>query len=247
MFRPLRLAVILFAWFSCRLVHAQIDCPDEVADHAPIVARATETASIYLWEIREPAQRLLVADGQEIHIWAPPGRYTIKLTAISIDWESKHVAYREYRHALTVQGETPGPDPDPDPPDPLPKGRFGFAPVAVQAAREIAKPARAKWREVAENYEAVAAGIAAGSWRTPTEALTELSGRNQFTLREVREDWMPWALAWKEHADALNTPPEDRPAELRDFDQLRNLASDYADAFNETAVGLRALATSSPQ
>lgn len=110
----------LLTWSTT--VCGQIDLPEKVAEHQPVVAASSVDADVYIWRVSKPAKRVTVEGGRKIHIWAPPGEYEVSLTVITIviDWEKqmKEVLYDEHVATLVIEGD--GDDGDDDGPDPTP-------------------------------------------------------------------------------------------------------------------------------
>ncbi len=135
---------------------------------------------------------------------------------------------------------TPGPDPTPGPlPVPLPAGRYGFAQASFDSAANIPAPVRKHSAALAENYAVSAAAIksqiAAGSVPKVADVLDNLRRNNRLTLGANVdtgvggdiEAWRPWFVAWQTKADGLSS--------------TLKTATDYADAFSETSIGLKAV------
>jgi hypothetical protein len=126
----------------------------------------------------------------------------------------------------------PGPGPTP-PPSPLPDGKYKFAKLAYDQATKIPAASRAKAGPLAENYQALAdsfrAAIAAGATPSIPEGLASLKERNRVTLGSDITAWGNWGVAWAEKANGHNA------------DGSLKTAADYADAWAETAAGLKAV------
>lgn len=134
-------------------------------------------------------------------------------------------------------GPEPKPDPDdpnpPPPPGPLPDGKFKFAKLAYDQATKIPAASRAKAGPLAENYQSMAdsfrAAIAAGAAPSIQEGLSSLKERNRVTLGSDITAWGNWGVAWAEKANSHNA------------DGSLKTAADYAEAWAETAAGLKAV------
>lgn len=127
----------------------------------------------------------------------------------------------------------PNPPPLPPPgPSPVPEGKYGFGPISYRLGSGVAAAYRTKSIELADNFEAIASAIAAGATKTAQDAIREVGAKNALTLTDPAASaaWLAFRTGWKENADKHNTAGT-----------LRNLASDYAEAFRETATGLRAV------
>jgi hypothetical protein len=88
--------------------------------HEPIILKATDVTSKtaqFLWDITDPAQVKEV--GADLHVWAPPGSYTVRLTAV--DFEAKKVERATFKFTVSGTPPTPpGPEPGPGPTPPTP-------------------------------------------------------------------------------------------------------------------------------
>jgi hypothetical protein len=86
-------------------------------------ADVTSAKASFLWDVDGDAD--FVEAGDTLYVWAPPGAYRVRLTAV--DFESKKV--ERARFAFKVEGDVPpsppgpgpGPGPKPEPTDPLTK------------------------------------------------------------------------------------------------------------------------------
>lgn len=101
--------------------YGQISGPDEVNLNKPIVFKSENVADVYFWDIDEPAEKVQVGNGQEVHVWAPEGEYKIGLRTIKIDWDKKLIQAFEFSHDFVIGEPEPKPGPDPIP-VPVPTG-----------------------------------------------------------------------------------------------------------------------------
>jgi len=119
-------------------VSAQISAPDKVDAHKPIIVEAQAEADVYIWNVPSPAVKIVVDSGRGLHVWAPPGKYEIRLTTISVDvkvdpdWKpdgtsvpdlKKNIQYNEHFATIEVLGSGPSPNPNPNP-NPNPSNAF---------------------------------------------------------------------------------------------------------------------------
>ena len=175
----MRTLVFLAVLLTASLAHGQIDVPAEVAVHAPVVARSQQQADAYIWRVSAPAQRRVVDGGLVLHVWAPPGLYTLELTTIrlEIDWEAQtsRLIYDEHTAAFTVTGSSPGPGPGPEPivnpHRPAPDFQAAVGPVA---AIRLEQPDSLK---LSEMYATVASQARAGVYRSLGEVRADLVKR----------------------------------------------------------------------
>lgn len=141
---------------------------------------------------------------------------------------------------------SPGPAPAPSPPDhtptpdpepTFPAGRFAVSQKVYDRAKAIPLPARSVSSRMAEQLEAVAASISAGTLKgrtvllayDPTPILNEVASALAQTASSHRAEWQPFA-------EAIN----DDVQQLWDAGKLRN-DSDFATLFLEIASGLSAV------
>lgn len=167
----------------------------------------------------------------------PAGEYSLRLTTFD-----QEAGITTATGRVTIGAPAPSPDPPkpPEPPQPptpppapVPDGVYGFGPLSYTEGMKVAAASRSKAAALADNFDSVAAQLAAGGdVATPQDALREIGGRNNLTLTAPADAaaWTPWRAAWKAKADALNASGK-----------LTNKPEDYVTAFRETAVGLRAV------
>lgn len=136
--------------------------------------------------------------------------------------------------AVVVEGTPPvpptppGPNP-PVPPTPPTPDTLGFVALARTEGGKVPGPARALAKELADNFEAVSAQLAANFSMTVDQANTQLRDKNRVTLGANVEAWRPWFVAWQKHMDAHNGAG-------------RSGKEHYVQSFKDTATGLRAAA-----
>jgi hypothetical protein len=176
------LGMIVAILLAASSAWAQIIAPTSVDEHFPIVCRSEGQADVYIWQVTSPAKRLVVENGRAVHVWAPPGKYEVRLTTITIaiDWEkqSKDIQYNEHLAEFTV-GAVPDPDPDPDPkPDPTPNPYHPDP--ALQAAVSPVKAlslSQPDSKALAEMYATVASQSRAGAFTDYGQLRAELVKR----------------------------------------------------------------------
>lgn len=167
-------------------------------------------------------------NGTKVVNHTTPGKYPYTLTALN-----NHGLSVTKTVELEVVGNGPGPVVVPAE---LKNMKYGFGELAfLQVTEKITDPQmKALKEEIANNFEAVAAGIAAGSWQTPQQANTELQGRNRLTFANKSEaTFNTWRdtffKEWAARATALNKSG-----------QLPNVVGEYREVYIETVKGLRA-------
>jgi len=128
-------------------------------------------------------------------------------------------------------GQVTPPTPPP-PPDTIPEGKFGLGPKAYRWASAVAAEHRKAAGKLADNFEAVASGMAAGAYKTPKDANQELTGRNRVVLGNdgapLLEAWRPWFVAWQQEVDGLIAAG-----------RVKVTVEDYQVLYRETVLGLR--------
>ena len=128
-----------------------------------------------------------VDGGKVLHVWAPPGEYTIRFEALLVDWEQRKIDKRQAVINLRVRKLGPDPNPDPEPePDPVPDDAFGNLGREVAAWRQsFPVGQRHLLAQVAAVYDEVAARLEGSA--TPLiveigDATEELQTRNREIL-----------------------------------------------------------------
>jgi hypothetical protein len=181
-----------------------------------------------------------VRDGGKVCIIVgPAGKYAAVRTPPGDGQQEVHVLTLGAAGPVPKPDDKPQPKPKPDDPVPSPaEDKLGFVQLSRDQATKIAPPAeKAKAAAVADNFEGVAGGLAAGRFQAATPAKTiELAQEaivvaNRATIGGVgtagREAWLPFFTAWKVKADTLVPAGKlIRP-------------EDYVQAYTETAAGLR--------
>lgn len=130
----MKLATIpLFLLLLCAPLRADIEVPDTVAVHEPVVATVKPTGVPEGAKIRgsfSVSSGKSIPCGEAYHLWLPPGKHTLKASGVwvltqdlTVDGQTFPImidfgAY-SFEKTITV-GEAPGPDPPgPDPPNPV--------------------------------------------------------------------------------------------------------------------------------
>lgn len=139
----------------------------------PIILKAQEVTSKdaqFLWRV-DSKQARVVRSGDTAYVWAPPGNYTVTLTAI--DFEKKKVEEAEF--TFTVEGgvpnppgPSPGPGPDPGPgPGPSPQPVTPLVKALRDAYAQETDAARARHlAQLSRVYSEGAAEVARTSPKT---------------------------------------------------------------------------------
>lgn len=117
----------------------------------------------------------------------------------------------------------PGPTPTPTP---TPDGAFGLSKLAYLAAAQVKASAKSKAGELAKNFTAEAAAIAAGARFSIEESQAALRDANRTTLGDLRADWLDWFVAWQAAVSKANG------------DGRIKTLDDYQAAYEATAAGL---------
>jgi hypothetical protein len=122
-------------------------------------------------------------------------------------------------------------------PNPIPEGKYGFGSSMYDVIKS--KVPNQYWQYasgLADNFEGVASGQAAGAFPTPSAMNTELAGRNRLTLKNdqtIINAWLPFFQAWADRASSLNKEGK-----------LANIGDEYAIVYRETVLALRQLSKS---
>src|SRR5262245_740948 len=136
------LPVLLWLFLpTSALAQAKVKGQAQYEPYKKIVLRAQDVSSKaaqFLWDIDGEAD--VEERGAELFVWAAPGKYRVRLTAI--DFEEKKVERASF--SFVVAGPTPpvppGPGPGPQPPGPTPKGAFNRALILYESAEEAKMP-----------------------------------------------------------------------------------------------------------
>lgn len=185
----------------------------------------------------EPGCRI-VDSNRVVHLWAPAGKYEVRclITEFDVDWEKKVFIPRQSQVTATfaVGVPVPQPDPKPDPkpdPQPDPSSKYGLTAQALAWGNAVEAKHRSQAKTLADNFEGVAAAIAAGAYATPAAANQELAGRNRQVLGTDTDPrlvaWRPFFTSWSAAVTALNK------------DGKATTVQDYRELYLETAAGLK--------
>lgn len=178
-----------------------LDGKDEYAPHEPIVfqclVQPPDGAQInYIWRMSE--QINAIADNSRVFIWAPAGDHRVEVTVFWIDFDNRKFDIKDHAARFRVTGTPPGPDPNPGPdpePDPppnpdVPEGEFGLTKLAFENANKVTGAARTLASELADNFQGVSSGLAAGAYLNIGLAKADLQARNSETVDEYRDEWL---------------------------------------------------------
>ena len=209
---------------------------DKVADYYDLLVMTIYNGNIEMVDV------VATSSPAEWVFTGPPGRYSIRLTSFAANTGFHAVTGTVIIGGTPVPnpnpnpGPGPGPNPNPNPqPNPsIPEGKYGFGPAMFKIVNEQVPADMKKYApQIADAFEGVAAGIAAGSFTTPDAANKELAGRNRFIFEGKPADLEKWKVfftAWSNKATELNKSGK-----------LPNIAAEYAVVYRETMEGLRAI------
>lgn len=131
------------------------------------------------------------------------------------------------------QPTPPGPGPAPNPTPTLPDGRFGLAKITYQHFVGKVKEPRAKAANaLAESFESIASAVAAGAYKTGDQILEATKQANNAALASANVDPNPLEEFGSELQKSLY--------QMYKSKKISN-AEDYADAWREIAIGLKAV------
>lgn len=191
------MAFILMAFAST--CGAQIKVPAVLDLHDPIVAESTLQADVYIWHYdHEALKGIRVDGGRSLHLWGPEGKHSIRLTTISIDWETKAINYDEHMAQFTVGAAPPGPGPGPGP-GPAPTAFKAKVKAALEQVDQAHKSSAAT---IATNYRQIADEAKAnpGNWDAAT-MVNEAKARHTSTLSVAAMNG--WKGFWPQLAKAM--------------------------------------------
>lgn len=193
-----------------------------------------------------------------VYVWGEPGEYRLSNSVVWVQAEEIEVQLADgtsrkirslidwgtsnYERTFKITGSVPNPDPAPVPnpnpgpkPDPtpgptpdVPSDQWDLGKTIHAEVMKIPSSARSKASAVADNFDAVSAGIAAGQFRNggSSAALEELAERNRETLGGDKGAWDPALTALYRHMQERRVP---------------TTLESYADAYTYIARGLRAV------
>lgn len=202
-----------------------------VASSFPFELIAPPGAATYSWQT--PAGTTFYKRANVLEVTsAPKGTALFIVEMMTIDFDARRTITTVGEIRLSIGGVTTTPPPinppvnppvDPPPP-PTTEDKYGFLSLAKTEAEKIQNATeKAKASRLADNFDAMAAKLKADSTLTVPVANAELTKNNQ-SIGLDRPTWLPWFTAWKNRADVTIQTPEQ-----------------YAQAFRETAAGLRAV------
>lgn len=182
---------------------------------------APEGGDLYFWQI-PPGLVNKSTQPNQVILSGANGRYQISVSVITAQWDVKKFDQRNMSLSFVLNDPGPGPEPDPGP-----ELKYGFD--AKSWTRTMTEGAKYK-SAIADNFDAVAAAIAAGAIKTVQESQQDLSSRNRAAVQGTVAigEWTQFFQKWQDLATQLNQSKK-----------LRNLPEDYAEAYRETAKGLR--------
>lgn len=156
--------------------------------YAPIVLKAADVSgkqTQFLWDVSAGAQVVEAAD--TLYVWAPPGSYQVRLTAI--DFDAKKVERAAF--AFSVEGQAPTPAPPPTP---------GPAPSPVSALKVLILYESSALASMPRAQEMVLRGQAMRDWLQAhcTDSPVTQSRKAWFMLDKDADtsgipDWQKWA------------------------------------------------------
>jgi hypothetical protein len=237
--------VCLHAPTDAQEAKAVIDGPKQALPGDLVVLDASRSQGrAFHWALLNSGKTFLTFENGRKLVFATgtPQEYVFVLIVGDSDGREK-VSVDIAEHRVTV-GDVPGPSPD------LPRGRWGFAQAAYGWVKELVPDDQRHYAaELARNFEATAAAIENGDYvGLPQDEAVEkanlvLQSLNRASLKYVDANnagdtraWLPFFAAWQQKADSHNPPTDDHPQ----ADGTLRSVRDYAQAYKETAAGLKA-------
>ncbi len=214
--------------------------PTEAPVGTLVIFKADGNCKLVTWSIGEKwkANLYLTDEGRTAVFATPAVPTTIELICAGASDQAIDLV----RHSLTViagpePDPDPGPLPGPKPPTPPDPGPMPVPPAPVDplaaAVRSwlslVTSPAKAlEQKTLADNYAAMAAQVAAGTFQGPQSLVNATNKKNISTLgTEALKRWKPWGDKLAEHLAG-------RVKE----EKLKTL-SDYREVWKSIAKGLR--------
>lgn len=180
-------------------------------DRAPIYKRAAWTANVkpgqsVSWAVTPRGVADIQQVGNDVLLWAPPGRYELELLAIDFDARTQQRVYRTV--SIVEQNPTPDPPvnppdnpptprPEPKPPAPeLPPGRYGLAAKSFAWTKALSAENRKAAPAIANAFRLVGQSVQHRLEDKITvprnQILEETRVETAKVLAASGADWKPW-------------------------------------------------------
>lgn len=220
---------------------AVIDAPakSDPGDLVILDAAKSVGAKAFAWALPGSTKTFLPVDGGVRCVFAcgSAGRYTFVLAVAAGD----KVAVAT--HTIEIGGlpappapgpspPTPGPGPDPapnPPPQPEPDGQYGLRQSVIDSYKLVSPRPANETRLIAKNFRTTAAKIAAGTLKTPGEAVLDVRAANRESLGESVAAWYQFFLSITKSLDAID-PQLKKPVR-----ETRAMFAEIAAALEEIA------------
>ncbi len=198
------------------------------------------TSDSYAWTAVPGGCQQRTAEGGRVSIlvFSKPGKHTVVLGTS----DNKVVSLA--KHTIMVNGDLPPPGPNPNPgpnpgpapepeptPEPEPNGEWATWVYDIAIATVPAPGRNVQAAKLSDQFESIAAKIAAGGIGTTKEARVELRAANRKALGRDAEGWVGFSAKFAEHCTDLEIA-----GELKTLKQYQRI---YAGA----AAGLRKVAS----
>lgn len=216
-------AVFVAGIIACSTLFGQtiINVPDKIDQYKPIIIEAVDNANVYIWSLPDAASKVSLNNGKTLHVWAPPGKYSIKLTTIIVDFEKKDIKYNEGISQFEVLGNSPAPVIPPVVPPVVPvtsafkdkvKTLLGKVPAASLTYKS----------KVADNYKEIAEEAKADkdSWDA-AGMVNEVKVRNTNNLPlNILGGWASFFNELGKAFKELNLNPSDLDGHIKAFEDV---------------------------
>lgn len=117
--RLVAVACVLASACHATPLMAQIELRASYRVHEPIEIHVTGTTDVTLWRLPSGVATISHDNGRKLYAWAAPGRYTLSVTCLTVDWDAKSIDAKEHSATLVIEGTGPV-IPDPTIPGPTP-------------------------------------------------------------------------------------------------------------------------------
>lgn len=222
-------------------LRAVIDAPakSDPGDLVILDAARSTGAKAFAWALPGSTKTFLPVDGGVRCVFAcgSAGRYTFVLAVAAGD----KVALAT--HTIEIGGAPspfpnppapsppdPGPDPAPNPqPGPSPDAIYGLRQSVIDSYKLVSPRPANETRLIAKNFRTTAAKIAAGTLKTPGEAVLDLRAANREFLGESVAAWYQFFLSITKSLDAID-PQQKKPVK-----ETRAMFVEIAAALEEIA------------
>lgn len=225
-------AAFIAGVISCSVLFGQtssstINVPDKIDQYKPIIIEATDVANVYIWTLPDAASKVSLNNGKTLHVWAPPGKYSIKLTTIIVDFEKKDIKYNEGVGQFEVLGNSPAPVVPITPVTPVIPVTSAFKDKVKTLLGKVPAASLTYKNKVADNYKEIAEEAKAerDSWDA-AGMVNEVKVRNTNNLPlNILGGWASFFNELGKAFKELNLNPGDLDGHIKAFEDVAEILS----------------------